>query len=111
MDVPADGVLVHGLFMDSCRWDMETMKLVDALPGEMSAELPMLHMEPAMDLVPDLAQYEAPLYKTALRAGTLSTTGMYTIFKISALTWLSTVVRPGHHSYVGVLEMKREPEI
>ena len=56
---------------------METMSLVDALPGEMSAELPMLHMEPAMDFKPDPADYDAPLYKTALRAGVLSTTGKF----------------------------------
>jgi len=43
----------------------------------MSAELPMLHMQPAMDFEPDEAEYMAPLYKTSLRAGTLSTTGKY----------------------------------
>ena len=61
--------------MDASAWNMETMKIVDALPGEMSAELPMLHMEPDMDLEPDPADYMAPLYKTSARAGTLSTTG------------------------------------
>lgn len=61
--------------MDSCRWDMEKMKVIDSVAGEMSAELPVLHMEPEMDYVPDAADYEAPLYKTSARAGTLSTTG------------------------------------
>lgn len=61
--------------MDASAWDMGTMKMIDALPGEMSAELPMLHMEPGMDLVPDSSDYMAPLYKTSARAGTLSTTG------------------------------------
>lgn len=73
--VPENGVLVHGMFMDSCRWDMESMKVVDSRAGEMSAELPVLHMEPEMDFKPDPNDYEAPLYKTAARAGTLSTTG------------------------------------
>ena len=70
-------MLVHGLFMDGCRWDMQTMKVVDSIPGEMNSELPLLHMEPQMDVVQDPADYDAPLYKTSERAGVLSTTGMY----------------------------------
>ena len=37
--------------------------------------LPVLHMEPKMNHVPDASRYKSPLYKTAERAGTLSTTG------------------------------------
>ena len=76
LNVPEDGVLVHGLYMDGCRWDMETMKVVDSIPGEMNSELPMLHMEPNMDIVQDPLDYDAPLYKTSERAGVLSTTGI-----------------------------------
>ncbi|XP_060586003.1 dynein axonemal heavy chain 6-like [Ruditapes philippinarum] len=83
LNVPEDGVLVHGLFMDASAWDMETMKIIDALPGEMSAELPMLHMEPDMDIEPDSADYMAPLYKTSARAGTLSTTGHSTNYVVA----------------------------
>ena len=63
--------------MDGCRWDMESMKVVDAIPGEMNSELPLLHMEPNMDIVQDPNDYDAPLYKTSERAGVLSTTGNY----------------------------------
>ncbi|KAK3599709.1 hypothetical protein CHS0354_037182 [Potamilus streckersoni] len=80
---PEDGVLVHGLFMDSCRWDIERMMLTDALPGVMNSVLPMLHMEPQMDFVPDIADYNAPLYKTSARAGVLSTTGHSTNFVVA----------------------------
>ena len=57
------------------RWDFETMQLADSNPGEMNPPLVMLHMEPKMDFIPEDVDYIAPLYKTGLRAGTLSTTG------------------------------------
>ncbi|KAH3860157.1 hypothetical protein DPMN_023048 [Dreissena polymorpha] len=83
LKVPEDGVLVHGMFMEACRWDMSTMTVVDSLAGEMNAELPMLHMQPEMDFTPDKAEYEAPLYKTSARAGTLSTTGHSTNYVVA----------------------------
>ena len=51
------------------------MVVTDSKVGEMNGVLPMLHMEPQMDYEPDPALYKSPLYKTGLRAGTLSTTG------------------------------------
>ena len=70
-----DGVLVHGLFMDASRWDDDTMTLADPFFGQMNPPLPVMHMEPEMNFKPDPGDYIAPLYKTGLRAGTLSTTG------------------------------------
>ncbi len=72
---PEDGVLVHGLFTDGFSWDSDNMVVTDSRPGEMNSRVPMLHMEPRMDYVPDDSCYHAPLYKTAARAGVLSTTG------------------------------------
>jgi len=28
-----DGVHIYGLYMDSCKWDMESMEIVDSIPG------------------------------------------------------------------------------
>ena len=59
------------------RWDDETMMVADSRPGEMNSMLPMMHMEPMMDYEAPETDYRAPLYKTAARAGTLSTTGTW----------------------------------
>ena len=52
------------------------MKVVDSVPGELNSEMPMLHLEPSQDVVEDPLDYNAPLYKTPVRAGVLSTTGI-----------------------------------
>ena len=36
VEKPEDGVMIHGLFMEAMRWDMEKMTIVDSLPGEMN---------------------------------------------------------------------------
>ncbi|KAG2466381.1 DYH6 protein, partial [Polypterus senegalus] len=69
-----NGVLVHGMFMDAFRWDDETMLIHDALPRQMNPVLPVVHFEPRQNYVPQDSYYQAPLYKTGARAGTLSTT-------------------------------------
>ena len=75
IELPEDGILVHGLFMDGFRWDDEEHGVGEAVPGCMVTRLPMMHMLPVMDLEVNPNDYSSPLYKTALRAGTLSTTG------------------------------------
>ncbi|KAL6467190.1 hypothetical protein MHYP_G00249940 [Metynnis hypsauchen] len=80
-----DGVLVHGMFMDSSRWDDENMVMEDALPRVMNPMLPVVHFEPQQNYVPDPSLYHAPLYKTSARAGTLSTTGHSTNFVVTVL--------------------------
>ncbi|XP_070710496.1 dynein axonemal heavy chain 6 [Pempheris klunzingeri] len=82
---PEDGVLVHGMFMDSSRWDDDNMVIEDALPRVMHAMLPVVHFEPQQNYVPEPDLYHAPLYKTSVRAGTLSTTGHSTNFVVTVL--------------------------
>lgn len=78
LEVPEDGVFIHGLFTDGYRWDDETTACADSLSGEMNSVLPMLHMVPEMDFEPPPDDYRSPLYKTSARAGVLSTTGELT---------------------------------
>uniref|UniRef100_A0A8C5FLE3 Dynein, axonemal, heavy chain 6 n=1 Tax=Gadus morhua TaxID=8049 RepID=A0A8C5FLE3_GADMO len=85
LPAPEDGVLVHGMFMDACRWDDVAMAMEDALPREMNPPLPVVHFEPRLNYEPEPALYQAPLYKTSARAGTLSTTGHSTNFVVTVL--------------------------
>uniref|UniRef100_A0A3Q3F9T0 Uncharacterized protein n=1 Tax=Labrus bergylta TaxID=56723 RepID=A0A3Q3F9T0_9LABR len=82
---PENGVLVHGMFMDSCRWDDDNMVIEDALPKVMNTMLPVMHFEPQQNYVPEPDLYHAPLYKTSARAGTLSTTGHSTNYVVTVM--------------------------
>uniref|UniRef100_A0A8D0GTF0 Dynein axonemal heavy chain 6 n=1 Tax=Sphenodon punctatus TaxID=8508 RepID=A0A8D0GTF0_SPHPU len=82
---PEDGVLVHGMFMDASLWDDEAMVIEDALPRQMNPMLPVVHFEPHRNYEASPALYQAPLYKTGARAGTLSTTGHSTNFVVTVL--------------------------
>ena len=75
LKVPEDGVLVHGMFMDAFRWDDENQRVTESNLREMNPPLPMLHMEPKRNFVPNPDHYISSLYRTAARAGVLSTTG------------------------------------
>ncbi|XP_043915244.1 dynein axonemal heavy chain 6 [Protopterus annectens] len=85
LPAPEDGVLVHGMYMDACCWDDEEMVIEDALPRQMNPRLPVVHFEPQQNYIADPSLYQAPLYKTAARAGTLSTTGHSTNFVVTVL--------------------------
>merc|ERR1712146_131141 len=82
-DVPEDGVLVSGLFMDGAQWDATRRSVAESKPGEMFSSVPVIHFRPEQDYKPNPAEYSAPVYKTSVRAGTLSTTGMSTNFVIA----------------------------
>ncbi|CAH1104335.1 unnamed protein product, partial [Psylliodes chrysocephalus] len=82
-EVPIDGVIVHGLFIDAGRWDFDVKQLVDAKPGEVNPPMPSLWLRPTTTLPENDHRYVSPLYKTSIRAGILSTTGHSTNFVIA----------------------------
>lgn len=79
---PADGVYCDGFFLDGARWDRATRCIVDSRHKEMYDTLPVFHFIPTRDFERHAGDYECPLYKTAVRAGVLSTTGASTNFII-----------------------------
>lgn len=60
----------------------------------MNPPLPALHLVPVTELKTMSQRYEAPLYKTSVRAGVLSTTGHSTNFVITV--FLPTDKPPSH---------------
>jgi dynein heavy chain, axonemal len=85
-EAPEDGVFIHGLFFDGARWDREQGCIADQVPTVMFDTLPVIHFKPQEDFRPDPDDYITPLYKTSLRAGVLSTTGLSTNFVLHVAT-------------------------
>lgn len=81
-EAPEDGVYIHGLFMDGARWDRDNALIADQHPNVMFDTLPVIHFKPQEDFRPDPDDYAAPLYKTSVRSGILSTTGLSTNFVV-----------------------------
>ncbi|XP_031357040.1 dynein heavy chain 6, axonemal isoform X2 [Photinus pyralis] len=85
LTVPLDGVLIHGLFVDAGLFDNLSMTLVDPNPGEINPPLPAVLFLPTTKTPSIENRYICPLYKTSVRAGTLSTTGHSTNFVTAIL--------------------------
>lgn len=81
---PELGSVIHGLFIEAGRWDKDEGGLVEGEVGELTPRLPAVWLKPCFDLEVG-GRYEAPLYKTGVRAGVLSTTGHSTNFVMSVL--------------------------
>ena len=80
---PEDGVYIHGLYMDGARFDRDSMQIADQYPGKMFDTMPVILFKPVEDYKPEPEDYQAPLYKTSVRAGVLSTTGQSTNYIVS----------------------------
>jgi dynein heavy chain len=75
------GCYMTGLFIEGARWDKNTHSLMDPLPKELFAKMPVIHLLPIKDRqAPQNGIYRCPVYKILTRTGTLSTTGHSTNF-------------------------------
>jgi len=75
---PADGVYIHGMFMEGARFDPAANCMAESNPGELFAPMNVVHLMPDRNdkgIDRSAGNYECPFYKTNVRAGTLSTTG------------------------------------
>lgn len=82
-EAPKTGVMIYGLFIDGARWDRENQIITDQYPAKMVETMPIVWFKPQEDYKPDPDEYQAPLYKTSVRAGVLSTTGQSTNYVLN----------------------------
>jgi len=77
---PPEGIYIFGLFLDGAGWNYEDGTIADQEYGVMFMKAPVINFVPYDSRVADTSKYACPLYKTSVRAGTLSTTGHSTNF-------------------------------
>lgn len=106
---PADGVYIHGLFLEGATWNKEKGVLADPVPGEMYGEFPVLHLLPRANFVPNPEEYACPIYRTHERAGELSTTGHSSNYLLAA--YLKTDKRPDYWVLRGTALLSAVPSL
>jgi dynein heavy chain len=75
---------VYGLFMEGGRFDRDVMAMAESLPRQLLSPMPCIWLKPVISASYDPSfVYNCPLYKTSIRAGTLSTTGHSTNFVVA----------------------------
>lgn len=85
---PEEGVVIFGLYLDGASWNSSQRCLQESLPGQRFYPLPQLQITPIQNSASvleakmkqdtdeeELRMYECPLYRTSLRASSLSSTG------------------------------------
>jgi dynein heavy chain len=72
---PEDGVLIEGFFIVGARYDRASALIADSYHKEMHDTLPVFHFMPTANFQRSPKDFACPLYKTAVRAGVLTTTG------------------------------------
>jgi dynein heavy chain, axonemal len=84
LEAPSSGAYVYGLFMEGGRFDRHLMKMADSQSRVLFDRMPCVWLQPVItESYQPQGVYNCPLYKTSLRAGTLSTTGHSTNFVVS----------------------------
>ena len=91
MSPPEDGCFVYGMYLDGASWDWDRNRVAESTPKQLFCAMPILWFKPTRirDMLKEaksskVASYACPVYKTSLRAGSLSTTGHSTNYVLTA---------------------------
>jgi dynein heavy chain len=97
-----DGCYIHGLFIEGCRWDASNTTLAESEPKVLFSAMPVIWLKVAESstLSRETGFYQSPVYRTAERRGTLSTTGHSTNFVMEM--FLPTTLPANHWVKRGV---------
>jgi dynein heavy chain len=80
---PSDGAYIYGMLMQGARFSTKTMKMAESIPNELFDPMPVIWLKPCKsEEYHPTSCYTCPMYKTSIRAGTLSTTGHSTNFVV-----------------------------
>lgn len=78
---PDEGCYIYGLYLEGARWDYQSKALAESFNKVLFSRSPIIWLKPTeQDKLRDFPHYKCPVYKTAERRGTLSTTGHSTNF-------------------------------
>ena len=84
LSAPSEHVAyIYGLFLEGCKFDLNKSILDDSDTGVMFCKAPIIDFIPTTEPKNDDKVHSMAVYKTNIRAGTLSTTGHSTNFIIS----------------------------
>ncbi|VVC42221.1 Dynein heavy chain, coiled coil stalk,P-loop containing nucleoside triphosphate hydrolase,Dynein heavy [Cinara cedri] len=95
LDIEEFSVFVKGLFLEGARWDRELCMLNESYSKILFDTIPIICFKPGIkSQFENKLYYEAPIYKTSARRGTLSTIGHSTNF-VMYMNFL--IDRPPNH--------------
>lgn len=83
IEPPTEGIIIYGLYLEGARFDPDTSVVYDSYPGKIYDLLPVIHFKPEVNHKKPSLTYSCPVYKTAVRKGVLSTTGLSTNFVVA----------------------------
>ena len=100
---PQIGAFIFGLFMEGARFERSTLQIAESHPRLLIDSMPCIWLKPVIaEEYKPTSVYDCPLYKTSLRAGTLSTTGHSTNFVIALPVPIEAQMSQDHYIRRGV---------
>ncbi|XP_075060558.1 dynein axonemal heavy chain 8 [Mixophyes fleayi] len=86
---PAEGVYIHGLYLDGAGWDKRNSKLIESTPRVLHTLLPVVHIfAVSAPAIKDPKLYMCPVYKKPVRTELSYVTVIYLRTSLPADHWI-----------------------